>query len=205
MATGVTTGLVAALMSADRNRDETGHPPLTPNAIKAILQYTATPLKRFDLLAQGAGEINGEGALMLTRAIDTTAPVGQRWVDPTWPTRPRHSTSFGSYAARWFDNIVWGTYVVDGRVVLVNSRAWDNIVWGTTLNRGADNIVWGTGFWFRGDNIVWGTVRWGANDADNIVWGTSFAGRDNIVWGTTAAIRDMGRQHRLGHPVPRPR
>ncbi len=189
MATGVTTGLVAALISADRNRDEAGHPPLASNAIKAILEYTATPLKGFDLLTQGAGEINGEGALMLTRALDTTRPVGQRWVDPSWPERPRHTTDFGGYSARWFDNIVWGTHVVDGRVVLVNSRAWDNIVWGTVLRRDADNIVWGTGFWLEGKNIVWGTVRWSADDADNIVWGTAFADDDNIVWGTTVAIR----------------
>ncbi len=188
MATGVTTGLVAALMSADRNRDEYGHPRLSPNAIKAILEYTATPLKGADLLTQGAGEVNGEGALLLTRAIDTTAPLGQRWVDPSWPTH-NLSTSFSGHRAAWFDNIVWGTWLVDGRVVLVNSRAWDNIVWGTELQRGADNIVWGTGFLGRGDNIVWGTVRWSSRDADNIVWGTSFRSRDNIVWGTVAAVR----------------
>jgi serine protease AprX len=192
MATGVTTGLVAALISADRNRGGSGRKALTPNAIKAILEYTATPLKNFNLLTQGAGEINGEGALVLTRAIDTTErPLGQVWVDSSWPDRPRHTTDFGGYAARWFDNIVWGTYLIDGRVVLVNSRAWDNIVWGTTLSRDADNIVWGTGFRFDSEGVIkWDvTVRWSADDADNIVWGTSFANRDNIVWGTAATIR----------------
>lgn len=198
MASGVTTGLVAAMMAADRNRVQTftyrkehpGRPFLQPNAIKAILQYTATPLwsQDYDLLTQGAGEINGHGALAVTRAIDTLdrkgrpLPLGAEWADLT--AFDHETTAFGTEGAgRWFENIVWGSFIVDGRVVGLNSRAWDNIVWGTLLQRDKDNIVWGTGFRWEDDNIVWGTVRFTGDD--NIVWGTvRFAGDDNIVWGS---------------------
>jgi len=219
MASAVTTGLVAAIMATNRGLDadkkahgvHNGRAPLTPNAIKAILHYTATPLDGFDLLTQGAGEINGHGALLLTAEIDTTAAVGDRWVDlskfdhesPVF----NDPSVLGDASGRWFENIVWGTYVIDGEVLSVNSRAWDNIVWGTAFARD-DNIVWGTVFRWEDDNIVWGTVRlegddnivWGTalrsivEDEDNIVWGTLYkeTWADNIVWGTNFLGLDRG-------------
>ena len=213
MASAVTTGLVATMMAADRNRVETftyrgehpGRPFLKPNAIKAVLQYTAMPLwlkdddrnvilddagepVPYDLLTQGAGEINGHGALLVTRAISTLdkkgrpLPLGAEWADLS--AFDHDTLVFGSAGeGRWFENIVWGSFVVDGRVVSLNSRAWDNIVWGTVLQRDKDNIVWGTGYRWEADNIVWGTVRFTGDD--NIVWGTvRFAKDDNIVWGS---------------------
>ena len=227
MASALTTGLVAVMMSVNRSlgADESpvgvnvGRSLLTPNAIKALLQYTATPLSDpttgdpFDLLTQGAGEINGHGAVWLTGAIDTTTPVGRRWIDAL--PEPGQ-TEFGGVTADWFENIVWGTYVISGEVLAFNSRAWDNIVWGTFLHD--DNIVWGTGFRWDADNIVWGTVYlgdtdgsgnvvrvdddnivWGTilkqlDDDDNIVWGSSFKEdwADNIVWGTSFLGMDRG-------------
>ena len=234
MASAVTTGLVAALMSADHNRPtrqtqdgtDLGLRYLRPNAYKAILQYTATPLldpldpdgEAYDLLTQGAGEINGLGALELVGAIDTMGPdgdpraFGEQWVDA--PDELTHATAFGGVSEAWFDNIVWGTYLArpldvpyDSAVdpMLVNSRAWDNIVWGTAFytRDDGDNIVWGTVYaWDDGtwvlvslqgdDNIVWGTV--GRSEDDNIVWGSSFKEdwADNIVWGTSFLGIDRG-------------
>jgi serine protease AprX len=74
MAAGVATGVVALVLEANRttlHADLTNQAPLNPYAVKAILQYTATTLADSDALSQGAGEINADGAVALTRALDT--------------------------------------------------------------------------------------------------------------------------------------
>jgi serine protease AprX len=61
MATPVVAGAAALLLQ--RN------PSLTPNLVKAILEYTAQPLDGFNTLEQGAGELNIEGAVRLAGLI----------------------------------------------------------------------------------------------------------------------------------------
>ena len=197
MAAAVATGVTAIVLNASRSvNGET--PVLTPNTVKAVLQYTAFRLKDadgafYDALTQGTGEINARGAVVMALAIDPGMPVGSPWLRVT----PETVTPIGgqlvpwSTALLWDDNIVWGTDALS-----FNSAQWeDNIVWGTALGAD-DNIVWGTAA--EVDNIVWGTaVTWAGDlvwknriiglmsDDDNIVWGTAdgLTG-DNIVWGT---------------------
>ncbi len=54
-------GAAAVLLQAN--------PGLTPPLIKAILQYTATPMASASLLQQGTGLLNVEGAVRLARAL----------------------------------------------------------------------------------------------------------------------------------------
>jgi serine protease AprX len=232
MATGVVTGLVAVMIEAhdyaarerynslsNRLRRLTTFvpPTLTPNAIKAMLQYSATPLRdatgaKYNVLTQGAGEVDGLGALTLAYYADSSQPVGSTWLGPLPAT-----TTFGNTVEAWSQQIVWGTRLVSGAgLIEVKQAAWaqsitwgsgelDNIVWGTAVGE-LDNIVWGTaalladvtwaGSVLEQDNIVWGTLsEWGANivwgtellgvlEGDNIVWGTFLSEQDNIVWGT---------------------
>jgi hypothetical protein len=172
-----------------------GAPPLTPNAMKAMLQYSATPLHAadgaaYDALTQGTGEVNGRGALLLAYSADTTRQAGSFWLADAWPA----SSEFGGVDQPWAQTIVWGTRIVRGSSLgELNQTAWAaNIVWGTgqmsnivwgTLSED-DNIVWGT--LLDGDNIVWGTALFlgNAQYGENIVWGTGMAWDDNIVWGT---------------------
>ena len=221
MATGVVSGLIAVMLEASeqsgllRTLPLLGAKPLGANAVKAMLQYSATPLdddggRRYDVLTQGAGLVNGAGAVLLAGSADTTKPTGSFWlrssVQPwtrfggidrawsqgvTWGTRAMQGTSLIEInQAAWADNIVWGTGELDN-IVWGTADAADNIVWGTVLSAVdlgwtgnvsfADNIVWGTLDW--ADNIVWGTALLGYFDGDNIVWGT-LDWADNIVWGT---------------------
>ena len=53
MATAVTSGVVAAML--DASRSTFGGASVTPNAIKAMLHYSALPLPDDDVLTQGAG------------------------------------------------------------------------------------------------------------------------------------------------------
>jgi len=177
MASPVVAGTVALMLQAN--------PYLTPNLIKAILQYTAQVYQGYKPLEQGAGFLNTYGAVKLAKFY-ATHRVGDRV--PTQLT--------------WSKHIVWGNHVLSGGYINPLGNAWRNtVVWGAarTLDDGGDNIVWGTECALSCDNIVWGTaddngdnIVWGtvvktlaALDADdNIVWGTSFLGGDNIVWGT---------------------
>ncbi len=180
MATPVVSGTVALMVQAN--------PSLTPNMVKAILQFTAQRHNRYNALTEGAGFLNAQGAVELAKFY-RTARAGDRlrlkreWSKQiNWGShrlaggliRPTANafelgTVWGAIRDRDGDNIVWGTVRND-----------DNIVWGTIFDT-VDNIVWGT--ILDGDNIVWGTMR----DADNIVWGTDCGGADcdNIVWGTS--------------------
>jgi serine protease AprX len=222
MATGVVSGLVATMIAAHdyaalqrynslskklKPAVYVAPPALTPNAIKAMLQYSATPLRdangvRYDALTQGAGEVDGLGSITLAYSADTSQPVGTTWMPSVSPY-----TQFGTDVEYWAQQIVWGTRSVSGDGLLqVNQSAWqptvawgsgelDNIVWGTVDSQ-TGNLVWGTavelsdvvwaGSVVEGDNIVWGTalMTWGPD----IVWGTSLIGsveNDNIVWGTS--------------------
>jgi serine protease AprX len=194
MASAVATGVAAIVLQASKTAN-VGGPTLAPNALKAVLQYTALPLKDawgrpYDALTQGTGAINVRGAVTMAFAINTSMPSSAPWLrfQPE-PVTVLHGPAHGwSRALLWDDNIVWGT-----DALRFNSPQWnDNIVWGTSLG---DNIVWGTAAEF--DNIVWGTsVDWaghlvsssrviGVMHDDNIVWGTTAGlADDNIVWGT---------------------
>lgn len=215
MATGVVSGVIALMLEAKQYGDllrtadswlhRTTYTPrrLSANAVKAMLQYTATPLRdangaRYDVLTQGSGLLNGIAAVTLAGLADATKAPGSFWL----PTSIQPWTRYDNTDEAWSQSVVWGTRVIQGSSVMeLNQFAWsDNIVWGTgeldnivwgTLS--GDNLVWGTALglanvaWlgnaFLGDNIVWGTADW----ADNIVWGTSLIGffnGDNIVWGT---------------------
>src|SRR3989442_324395 len=63
IAAPVVAGSAALLLQAN--------PGLTPPLIKAILQYTAQPLPGFNLLEQGAGLLNVDGAVALAKALRT--------------------------------------------------------------------------------------------------------------------------------------
>ena len=187
MAAPVVAGTVALMVQAN--------PALTPNMVKAILQYTSQQYSGYDALTQGAGFLNTRGAVQLARFY-RTAQAGARLSMPK----------------AWSKQILWGNHRITGGVIRPNANAFqsttlwgattdadgDNIVWGTLFGDDSDNIVWGTFDLLGEDNIVWGTVLdgdgdnivWGTTgDGDNIVWGTGDGG-ENIVWGTDCAAAD---------------
>ena len=205
MAAPVVSGAIALMLEAN--------PTLTPNAVKAILQYTAQVYPGYDALTQGAGFLNAVGAVRLARFFATAEPGDDYPTQSMWSRQiiwGNHRLSGGALvpsANAWSlrttwgvastadgDNIVWGTVADGDNIVWGTAADGDNIVWGTAVD--GDNIVWGTAV--DGDNIVWGTdcggadcdnIVWGTVDGDNIVWGTAAAG-DNIVWGTAALDGD---------------
>ncbi|HEV8397034.1 MAG TPA: S8 family peptidase [Vicinamibacterales bacterium] len=185
MAAPVVAGTVALMLEAN--------PSLTPNAVKAILQYTAEARPGDSPLVSGAGFVNARGALRLARFFASPQNGLGAPVD-----------TIASQSITWARHLIWGNYRVTGGVPLPGSNAWatsvawgdmrtpggslvvwgaatpDNVVWGESAN---GNVVWGE---LTGDNVVWGesgsdNVVWGEADGDNVVWGEADA--DNVVWG----------------------
>ena len=152
------SGAIALMLEANPN--------LTPNLIKAILEYTAIAKPGVSALRQGAGFMN------VSHAVNFAALAAH----------PPSKTTTIPIPTIWARHIMWGNHMLSGGQINPKANAWKlGIEWGwaKTKNDDGDNIVWGTAG--DGDNIVWGT----ANDGDNIVWGTASDG-DNIVWGTSA-------------------
>ncbi|HWI17427.1 MAG TPA: S8 family serine peptidase [Vicinamibacterales bacterium] len=183
MAAPVVSGTVALMLEAN--------PALTPNLVKAILQFTAQVYNGYNYLTQGAGFLNSLGAVRLARYFHT-GDKGDRYPN----------------MKAWSGHIFWGNRRVSGGVLTPGGTAWlagvqwggsstpagQNIVWGENCAGDCDNIVWGNNIvWGEsdsGDNIVWGNtdgdnIVWGNSSDDNIVWGNS-EGADNISWGSSA-------------------
>jgi serine protease AprX len=206
MSAPVVTGTVALMLQAN--------PALTPNAVKAILQYTAEVKDGQKALAQGAGFLNARGAVELaqrfagqTTAFDTlglpiaTTDVRFAAIDTTVVASEPSPTD----STLWSRHIIWGNHRIGGGMILPTANAWSTgVTWGDGATPAGENIVWGTQCDPETnpncENTVWGTsvcdpildpgcenIVWGTRDEENIVWGTDCGGRDceNIVWGTS--------------------
>lgn len=177
MAAATATGVVALVIEAHRQTHFFG-PALSPNTVKAILQYTATPMagttetpETPDALAQGAGAINAPAAISIARAIDASRPVGADWLGTVlYPT--------STYANRpwpWSQQITWRDTRVAGHLLEFHRRAWGRTLsWGQPVQWEPDLVI--------GQNVVWDhTIDW----ASNIVWGSQLVGTANSTNGTT--------------------
>jgi hypothetical protein len=193
MAAPQVAGAVALMLQAN--------PSLTPNLVKAILQYTAQTDPDYNALQQGAGYLDVLSAVRLALFYARNEAGAVMPVKPTWSQEiiwGNHQISGGylnPLGSAWSTKVVWGTeWPEEG------DEGFDNIVWGTSCTD-CSHIVWSArdangdnvrssewpeegeeGF----DNIVWGT-EWpeeGDEGFDNIVWGTTIGADDNIVWGT---------------------
>ena len=167
MAAGVESGLVAVVLEANRKASTSR---LTGNAIKAFMEYSAFTMRDatgavYDRLTQGAGRVNGQGVLNLTRSVDPSVKRGLPWIIA--PVLP--SSLYAGVSLPWGQNIVWG----------------ENLVWGENIIR-ANNIVWGENI-IWGENIVWGeNLVWG----ENVVWGENLVWGENILWGEKSPAND---------------
>jgi len=162
MASPVVAGTVALMIQAN--------PKLTPNLVKAVLEYTAQVYPGYNALTQGAGFLNAKGAVDLAKFFGH-ATVGQHYPG----------------ALPWSRKILWGNHRIGGGAIKPNAPAWKlGVTWGAATEPDGDNIVWGTLCDDLCDNLVWGT----ADLDDNLVWGTASDNDDNLVWGTFEDISD---------------
>ena len=111
MSAPVVSGTVALMLQAN--------PTLTPNQVKAILQYTAEVYPHYDPLTEGAGFLNARGAIELTRYM--SAP--STWPYPIPPAGGGGSSGaiasvkggrLAADANAWSTDVTWGAATVDG-------------------------------------------------------------------------------------------
>ncbi|HXG57152.1 MAG TPA: S8 family peptidase [Vicinamibacterales bacterium] len=121
MSAPVVAGTVALMLQAN--------PSLTPNLVKAILQYTAERSARYESSAQGAGFLNARGAVQLAGTLRNGASISTGGRDPS----------------PWSREIIWGGHRVRGGVLTAGATAWrPEVVWGASTTAEGDDIVWGT-------------------------------------------------------------
>src|SRR6185503_6099192 len=182
------------------------NPALTPNLVKAILQFTAESHDGDNALTQGAGFLNTRGAVELARSLaggsQSIGPAGGTGGNqPGGPALDQEPDT-----TPWSRHAIWGNHRISGGQFTVGASAWrTDVMWGSPQTPDGAAIVLGTVAGDReGDgNIVWGTACGpGAADpsnplgsgCDNIVWGTECGGRncENIVWGAAGGPGDTG-------------
>jgi len=198
MATPVVTGTVALMLQAN--------PALTPNAVKAILEYTAQIYPQYDPLTEGAGFLNAKGAVDL--ALFFALPHGVYPSSPDWSTqiiwgnRAVASGQLMPDASGWAGSVVWGTMTAQSGAPAAwgvtctgadcsdpaswtdwdtTTTAYHNVVWGSTcggLDCTTTTIVAGGLMGSSGSVLIFGTSA-----GDTVVWGTNDG--DTVVWGTT--------------------
>ncbi|CAN5665122.1 hypothetical protein BH18ACI4_BH18ACI4_06790 [soil metagenome] len=90
---------------------------LTPNLVKAIMMYTAQPLAGYNMLEQGAGQLNIEGAVRLAKLIRTdltnSTPLGASLLSTTEPPFPE--TVIADYPFGWSQGVILNYTYVTGK------------------------------------------------------------------------------------------
>ena len=99
MSAPVVAGTVALMLQAN--------PSLTPNAVKAVLQFTAQSSPSYDAFSQGAGFLNAQGAVELARFL--AAPATAAYPADTI----------------WSRQLFWGNYRADGGRLSPDANAWE--------------------------------------------------------------------------------
>jgi serine protease AprX len=184
IATPFVSGTAALMLQAN--------PSLTPNAVKAILQYTTFNNHVYDTLTQGAGSLKTASAVELAAALagGPAPPPGD--------------------SKDWSRSVIWGNYETSGGNLIQTANAFaPGLVWGVSTALDGQTIVLGQKAkkpWQVFDalgpqvNVVWGdlcggadcTFVWTARDvfaasdpeADTVVWGSTDGEGDTVVWGS---------------------
>jgi serine protease AprX len=161
MASPVVSGTIALMLQAN--------PALTPNQVKAVLQFTAEHRDGYGALAQGAGFLNARGAVELAQSLAAGGTL-----DPAAP----HADP-----TPWSGRVIWGNQIVGGDALAADAWRTD-VIWGAGGVMAASSDGAGAG-----GNSVWDAECGGA-DCRTIVWSTGDDGQ-NIVWGTADAAEDV--------------
>jgi len=172
------TSMAAPVVSATIALMLQANPTLTPNLVKALLEFTAESHARYDSLTQGAGFLNARGAVELAQSIAAGASIP----DAT----PRRNDRPG--APEWSRRIVWGNHRVGGGRLVAAASAWrTDVMWGSPVTPEGTPITWGTQCADHAAGAECGAIAWGTATRaaeDEIVWGPGCSGLacDGIVW-----------------------
>ena len=183
MASPVVSGTIALMLQAN--------PALTPNLVKAILQFTAESRDSYDPLTQGAGFLNTRGAVELARSLAAEGSL---------PAIATQSGRSSSDQAVWSGRVIWGNLRIRGGRLSAAANAWRrDVTWGSSQAPDGFPIVLGTANDGDGAAIGWSA----AGDSDNIVWGDECGGADCDPAAARATNRRAWSAVRDGDGEPR--
>ncbi len=183
MASPIVTGTVALMLQAN--------PKLTPNMVKMILQYTAQPLAGFNQLEQGAGEINVEGAIRLTRQVKTTLTNSTQLGEPmlNGTMLPRHSSTIGGTNFQWAGGITTNYGLITGTSLITKYQKIYNL--GVLIGDGimmSDGVLIGDGI-MMSDGVLIGD---GIMMSDGVLIGDGIMMSDGVLIGDTIGSANLG-------------
>jgi len=182
------TSMAAPVVSATIALMLQANPALTPNLVKAVLQFTAESHADYNGLTQGAGFLNTRGAVELAQSVAAGASPGEPIPVAT------------AAGARWGRRIVWGNYRVGGGRLVASASAWrTDVMWGSAVTPEGEPVAWGASCADADcGHAVWGAAaeagRTAPLGADNIVWGAACGGADcrDIVWRASCGAAECG-------------
>ena len=138
-------GTVALMLQAN--------PGLTPPLVKAILQYTAQPLPNYNLLQQGAGYLNVDGAVALARTLrtDVAQAIAAGTLSPgasllaSGKTMPNNASFINGSTVNWSRiAFVGGNSIVTGPALFTKFQpVYDaRLAWANGIVRKRQPIYW---------------------------------------------------------------
>jgi subtilisin family serine protease len=105
------TSMAAPVVSATIALMLQANPRLTPNLVKAILEFTAESRAGYDAMTQGAGFLNARGAVELAQSIANGGSIAD---------------------AAWSRSVIWGNRRVAGGRLVASANAWrTDVMWGS--------------------------------------------------------------------------
>jgi serine protease AprX len=147
MSAPIVSGAAALLLQAN--------PTLTPNMVKAILMYSAQPLKNYNTFEQGAGELNIDGAVRIARLIKSNASTlahGTAMLNSSLPTA--QTSTIAGQTAYWGKGVISNYTFVYGNALMTN--------WQAAYKQGnllTDAIQISNGTLVRNTNLITNTVN----------------------------------------------
>ncbi len=154
MATPVVTGAAALLFQVNPN--------LTPQMVKMIFEYTAQPLNGYNMLEQGAGQLNIEGAVRLAKAyrtdinFNTSATSGMSLL-ANGTAFPAVQTTLNGTTFAWAQGILTNYTLLKGQQLAGNFHpAYRNDSWFDkgVISNASGNFVFNSNFLSTGLSII---------------------------------------------------
>jgi len=173
MAAPMVAGTLALMFEAN--------PGLTPNMAKAALLYTAEKMVEPNVLEQGSGMLNTEGAVRFALGLkgrQSDLPLGEFQLDASGPEEARGMllpfTNIAGRKAYWGASFLYGGRVIWGRGnVLAERILWGNgRVW-------SDTLLWTHGEPWYDELVATKTPVF----ADTVLW--SHGGQTEVIWADT--------------------
>jgi hypothetical protein len=176
------------------------NPGLTPNLVKSILMYSAQIMEGPDLFEQGAGMLNAEGAVRLSKSVYRYAyalPAGSTLASLGLPSP--QSTIAGE-TCLWSQSLIWGMGMLRGEAMLATQQLAyaQSLIWGIgRLDSWGLGVTYYDGLYsdsyvLFGQSNQWNYVTWnaGSPQSSGLIW-TDRLYASGLIWSNQVISNDF--------------